>query len=282
MPEFSRRIWNFVWKHPLVTCLFALILASIMTPHLLERLFVYYPSKEVAGTPADVGLDYQDLTLITEDSVRLHAWFVPCRAARITLMVFHGNAGNISHRVEWIKILHDLDCHILILDYRGYGKSEGTPFEEGLYRDARACYAWWKREREGSGERLVVLGESLGGCVAVDLAAQINPAGVILQSTFTSAWDMAKTLLPLGLLQPLTGVHFDSISKIKRVRCPILFIHGNRDEIVPYRLGRKLFDGAPSPKTFYEVPNAGHNDLVWSAGPEYSAQLRRFLSTIHG
>jgi hypothetical protein len=280
MPAAWKGAWKFARNHWPLSGFLLLTIILVMTPHLLERLFVYFPSKELAGNPSHLGLRYEDLSLVTEDDVRLHGWFVPCAGAKRTLLIFHGNAGNISHRLEWIQLLHELNCHILIIDYRGYGRSQGSPFEEGLYRDARAAYEWWVRERSGSGEQLVVMGESLGGCVAVDLAARVNPAGLILQSTFTSAWDMAKTLFPLGLLQPLTTIRFDAASKISRVHCPKLLIHGNRDEIVPYRLGRNLYQAAPPPRLFYEVPGAGHNDLVWTAGPEYSRRLSSFLSQL--
>ena len=124
------------------------------------------------------------------------------------------------------------------------------------------------------------MGESLGGVVAVDLAARAPVAGLILQSTFTTAWDMAKTLLPVGLLQPLAGVHFDSAGKIAGIACPKLFIHGDRDEIVPFRLGQKLYELAPPPKDFYRVRGASHNDLPWVAGPEYVTRIRAFLDAL--
>ncbi len=273
-------VLGFAGRHWPLTVLLLLVAVVTMIPHLLERLFVYYPYKDLVGNPSHVGLEYRDLALVAEDGVRLHGWFVPAPGATRTLLIFHGNAGNISHRLEWIRMLHDLGCHVLIVDYRGYGKSEGSPFEEGLYRDARAAHVWWARERSGAGESLVIMGESLGGSVAVDLAAQTNPAGLILQSTFSSAWDMAKTMLPLGVLQPLTSIHFDSVSKMSRIRCPKLVIHGDRDEIVPFRLGRKLYDAAPPPKWFYKVPGAGHNDLVSAAGAEYTRHLHDFLSQL--
>ncbi len=277
MPAVFQKAWNFARKHWPLTALFIIVAILVMTPHTLERHFVYYPTKELVGDPSQVGLRYENLSLTTEDNVRLHGWFVPSMGAHRTILVLHGNAGNISHRIEWIHILNALQCNVLIIDYRGYGRSGGSPYEEGLYRDAQAAYAWWEREH-GSGEQLIILGESLGGAVAVDLAARNNPSGLILQSTFTTAWDMAKTLFPLGLLQPLMGVHFDSLSKVSRVRCPKLIIHGNRDEIVPFSLGQKLYQACPPPKDFYEVAGSGHNDLIWTAGPQYSTRLREFLA----
>jgi uncharacterized protein len=258
---------------------FVLIVTGItMTPHRLERMFIYYPERPLNENPGDAGLAYQNLTLVTEDHVKLHGWFVPSEGARSTLLIFHGNAGNIGHRVSWIAQLHRLNVNVLIFDYRGFGNSEGEPFEEGLYRDARAAYEWWAGERQPRGDRLILIGESLGGAVAVNLAARISPAGLVLQSTFTSARDMAKTMMPLGLLLPLTGVRYDSEKQIARVACPKLVIHGVRDEIVPFRLGKALYEAAPPPKFFYSIPEAGHNDLLWEAGPEYSRRLQSFLS----
>ncbi len=248
-----------------------------MTPNLLERHFVYYPDRNVDGDPSVLGFTFQTLRLTTEDGIRIHGWFVPCSDSRRTFLVLHGNAGNIGHRLSWIELLHNLQANVLIIDYRGYGLSEGKPFEEGLYRDGRAAVSWWNERFKGTGAHLILIGESLGGAVAVDLAAHSPVSGLILQSTFTSAWDMAKTLFPIGLLQPLVGVRFDSAAKIQSVKCPKLFIHGNRDEIVPFRLGKKLYGLAPEPKQFWEAAGAGHNDLIWVAGSDYSRALREFL-----
>jgi fermentation-respiration switch protein FrsA (DUF1100 family) len=251
-----------------------------MTPYKLERLFVYYPTREVLATPGDVGLDYQDIEFVTEDHLKIHGWFVPCEGATGTLLIFHGNAGNIGDRIAWIEMLHQLGVHVFMIDYRGYGKSDGKPFEEGLYRDARAAYHWWEKERQPKGEKLVLFGESLGGAVAVNLAAKVSPAGLILQSTFTSARDMAKNMFLIGMLHRFTGVHFDSAKAMKHVQCPKLIIHGTKDTTVPFDLGKRLFDLAPAPKSFFTVPEAGHNDLIWIAGTEYTRQLKTFLSGI--
>jgi hypothetical protein len=281
---FMKVLWEraarFVQRHWPLAALLALAVGFVMVPHRLEQLLIYYPTRKVSEDPGSLGLRYQDIHLVTDDHVRLHGWFIPCEGAAATLLIFHGNAGNIGDRLAWIELLHKLGVHILIIDYRGYGKSEGEPFEEGLYRDARAAYNWWASENKPRGEKLVLLGESLGGAVAVHLAADVSPSGLILQSTFSSAWDMAKTMLPIGLLQPLVNVRFDSAKAIARVRCPKLIIHGTRDEIVPFRLGKSLFDLAPPPKSFYAVPEAGHNDLLWVAGSEYSRRLKAFLDGV--
>jgi uncharacterized protein len=280
MRELLKTVGRQIGQHWVLAGFVIVAVGFVMTPHALERLFVYYPSRQLSADPGNVGLNFQDIAVVAEDNVKLHGWFVPSEGAKRTIMIFHGNGGNIGDRVPWVQLLHDLGVHVFIFDYRGYGKSEGKPFEEGLYRDARAVYDWWVRERRPRGEKLIIFGESLGGAVAVHLAARVPAAGLILQSTFTSARDMAKTMFPIGLLLPLTGVRFDSEKEIARVACPKLMIHGTRDEIVPFRLGKRLHDVAPHPKLFYAVPEAGHNDLVWVAGAEYSRQMRAFLSSI--
>jgi fermentation-respiration switch protein FrsA (DUF1100 family) len=271
--RFLLRRWNLIF-------ILVLIVGVDMIPHKLEQLFVYYPTRQIRSTPRDAGLEYRDIYLVTDDRIRIHGWFIPCENAIVTLLVFHGNGGNIGDRVVWFEMLHSLGVHVMAIDYRGYGLSEGEPFEEGLYRDAHAACDWWERERKPAGEKLILFGESLGGAVAVHLAANVSPDALILQSTFTSARDMAKTMFPLGLLQPFVNVHFDSAKVIAGIRCPKLIIHGTDDSIVPFRLGETLFNLASSPKEFYAVPGAGHNDLPWVGGAEYQRRIESFLSGI--
>jgi fermentation-respiration switch protein FrsA (DUF1100 family) len=280
MKGFWKRAGKFVLRRWLLIAMLAVIVGLVMTPYKLERLFVYYPTHRIRYDPGIVGLSFQDIYLKTKDNVTLHGWFIPYEGAACTLLIFHGNGGNIGDRVAWLKILNDLGVHILIIDYRGYGKSEGEPHEAGLYLDALAAWDWWTAERKPSGEKIVLFGESLGGAVAVHLAADFPVTGLVLQSTFTSARDMAKTMFPIGLLQPLMNVHFNSAEKIARISCAKLFIHGTRDEIVPFRLGERLFELASDPKSFYVVPDAGHNDLPIVAGSEYARQLKTFLAGI--
>jgi fermentation-respiration switch protein FrsA (DUF1100 family) len=276
-----RSAGTFLEKHWILTAFFALSAVFVMIPGNIERMFVYFPSRELASDPSRAGLQYEDISPVAEDGVRLHGWYVPYPQSRCTLLIFHGNAGNIGHRVEWVEMLHELRASVLILDYRGYGRSEGRPYEAGLYRDAMAAYGWW-RQRSGDRDRLIAIGESLGGAVAVNLASRVEIDGLVLQSTFTSAWDMAKTLFPIGLLQPLARIRFDSASVIGKISCPKLIIHGEADEIVPFRLGRKLHDLAAPPKEFYAVPRAHHNDLLWVAGPEYGARMSSFIGRVCG
>ncbi len=280
MHAFLGTIGKHFRRHWVLEIFILLVVGFAMTPYRLERFFVYYPSREIEGSPGNFGLAYQDLAIETEDRLKLHAWFVPCEGSHTTVLILHGNGGNISHRLPYIDLLHQLGVHVFIFDYRGYGRSEGKPYEEGLYRDVRAVYNWWARQRQPQGEKLILFGESLGGAVAVHLGARVPIAGLVLQSTFTSARDMAKTMMPIGLLLPLTGVRFDSGKEISKIACPKLIIHGTRDEIVPFRLGKALYELASSPKLFYAIPGAGHNDVLWVAGAEYSRQIQGFLNSL--
>jgi len=273
-----RRLLRFGLGHWLILSAILGLILLAMTTDFLERMFVYFPEKGLEVDPSTMGLPFLDVHATAEDGVGIHGWFFPRPGAPITLLILHGNAGNISHRLGWVQVLRALDAHIMIIDYRGYGRSEGKPFEEGLYLDARAAYEWWRGERATDKSKIILVGESLGGAVAVDLAAKVPVDGIILQSTFTSARDMASTMFPIGLLRPLMRIRFDSAAKIPLVRCPKLIIHGNRDEIVPYHLARKLYELAAPPKTFYEVRGAGHNDLLLISGAEYIPTLQAFLS----
>jgi fermentation-respiration switch protein FrsA (DUF1100 family) len=198
--------------------------------------------------------------------------------AEMTLLWLHGNAGNISHRSEMIRALLQLTIQIFIIDYRGFGRSEGSPSEEGLYLDARAAWDYLINERGIPARNIVILGKSLGGAPAIDLAARVRPAGLIVQSTFTSIPDMAGTVIPFfpGFL---LRTKMDSLGKVGRVSCPKLFIHSPADEVVPYQMGRRLYDAAPEPKQFYDVPAAPHNETWLAGGKGYLEALRSFIQS---
>jgi len=194
----------------------------------------------------------------------------------VTLFL-HGNAGNVTHRFGHIRAITDAGSSVLILDYRGYGKSNGWPTEAGLYRDADAGYQFLRAAGYASGQ-ILVHGESLGAAVAVDLASRNPCAAVVLEAPFTSARDMAKAVLPgIG---PLLIWSFDSESKIARVLQPLLVIQGDHDEVVPTRLGEALFEEAPGRKSMWVIHGAGHNDIVETAGAAYPEQLRSFYDRL--
>lgn len=240
---------------------------------------VFYPIGRMDQTPQDWGLAFEDVTLRTEDGVDLHAWFIPRPGARRVVLFFHGNAGNISHRGESVAVFYALGLDVLIIDYRGYGRSGGSPSEEGLYRDARAAWGWLTEERGYTPSQVILFGRSLGAAVAAQLAAETQPAGVILESGFSSARDAAHDIFPLLSRVVLLRYRFDAAAAIAQAKSPVLVLHSPGDEIIPYRLGRQLYAAAPEPKRFVDL-RGGHNDGFLLSQPEYGRALSEFLATL--
>ncbi|MBU0634341.1 MAG: alpha/beta hydrolase [Candidatus Omnitrophica bacterium] len=247
----------------------------------LEARTIYYPTRVLEATPGDIGLEYEDIFFSTEDNVKLHGWFIPKNGAKTTLVFAHGNGGNISHRLEKILFFNKLGLNIFIFDYRGYGKSRGCPSEAGLYRDGRAALSYLKSApaRDDKGKQaIIVYGESLGGAVAIDLAAKEKIDGLILEGTFTNVRDMARIIYPV-LPAFLIKSKFDSLAKIREVEKPKLCLHSRDDDIVPFLLGRKLFDAASQPKEFLEL-SGGHNDAFFVSQTKIAAALKVFMQKI--
>lgn len=241
----------------------------------IERHSIFYPMKGVVGTPEDVGLAYEDVNFEAWDGTRLNGWFVPGEKAGLTFIFCHGNAGNIGHRLEKLKIMHGLGVNIFIFDYRGYGNSEGVPSESGLYSDAAGAYRYIVEEREISEDNIVLYGESIGGAVAVDLAVKINVKGLITEDTFTSVKDLAKIAYPF-LPRFMFSNRLNCIMKIGGVKSSKLIIHSVDDEIVPFHLGEKLFDAAREPKEFLKIRGA-HNTAFLDSKKIYTEGIRSFL-----
>jgi fermentation-respiration switch protein FrsA (DUF1100 family) len=248
--------------------------------YFLANRSIYYPLKHPQGfweLQSQAGA--QDAWLKTADGVRLHAWWIPCLGSRLVTLYLHGNAGNITHRVEHAREITAAGSSLLLLDYRGYGKSEGSPNEKGLYADADAGYAYLLASGFDAGQ-IIAHGESLGTGVAVHLAARRPCAGVVLEAPFTSGSDVAGRRLPL--IGPLVVWSYNTRRKIPHIHAPLLIIHGDRDEIVPFEMGKNLFAEAREPKTFWAVPAGTHNELLAVAGPEYRARLRAFYQRLPG
>ena len=239
---------------------------------------VYFPDRELYGDPGDVGLAFTDLTLPTSDGERLHGWWIPTRAApaRAHVLFFHGNAGNVSHRLAHAASLSAAGLDLLLVEYRGYGRSTGRPSEDGLHRDAQAGLA---AIRAGSGvdpARVVMMGESLGAAVALRLALEVPPLGCVLQSAFTSLRDVARAHYP-AVLSALAGEAYPNLERIRRLKAPVLILHGDVDEIVPFEQGQALYAAAPEPRRLCVVAGAGHNDLVDRMGPAYGTEVADWL-----
>jgi fermentation-respiration switch protein FrsA (DUF1100 family) len=261
--------WYVAW--PLVIGVTALALQFVAARS------VYFPTHYPEGLwSLQAQLGAIDVWLDLSDHVRIHGWFVACPGSRRVTLFLHGNAGNITYRSQRFREITAAGSSVLMIDYRGYGKSTGRPSENGLYADAQAAYDYLLKTIRP--QDIVVHGESLGTAAAVDLASRHQCGGVVLEAAFTAASDVAGTVLPV--IGPLLIRSFDSRRKIKRVQAPILFIHGSADHTIPMQLGRALFDAAPEPKSFWVIPGADHNDIVERAGPEYRKRLRSFHESL--
>jgi fermentation-respiration switch protein FrsA (DUF1100 family) len=238
----------------------------------------FFPMRHSQGWwESQTELGAEDVWLTTSDGVKLHGWWLSSPYAQIATLFLHGNAGNLTHRGAHMRAIVAAGSSILVLDYRGYGKSGGTPSERGLYRDAEAAYEWLG-SRGYSGDRIVLHGESLGSAPAVELAARKKCAGLVLEAPFPSVRAVAGKVLPI--LGPLITWGYNSAERIASVRVPKLFIHGDKDEVIAYDLGKALFDVAPEPKTLWTVHNAGHNNLLEFCGTLYIERLREFYGGI--
>lgn len=268
----------------LTIVLAAVILVSLIVRYMLilDRMMIYFPQRVIEATPDSVGLEYEDVYLTASDGTRIHGWHIPGHSGA-TLLWFHGNAGNISHRLDNILMLHQrLGVGVFIVDYRGYGLSEGRPSEKGIYMDAEAAFGYLTGELRLDSEREVILfGRSLGVGVAVEMATRHRVRGVILESGFTSIREMADASgspLPIPLVLTLFEARYDSISKMGRVESPVMILHGDRDDTVPYWMAEKLYAAASEPKTLYPIRGANHNDTVYVGGERYFEALEEFIS----
>lgn len=249
--------------------------------HLLfnQRRLLYLPDRHMVATPESRGYRYEPLQITTQDHVTLHGWYVPARAPRHTVLFFHGNSGNISHCYETLEIMQRLECDCYLVDYRGYGLSEGQPSEQGTYRDAEAIWRYLVEEREIAPEKLVIFGRSLGGAVAIWLAARTQPRALIVESSFSSLPDLAQHLYPLLPARWLATIRYESKKEITKVSCPLLLIHSREDELIPFHQAQTLFSAAKGDKHLLEIHgNHGYGYLY--SGQQYVEGLRDFLQRL--
>ena len=243
--------------------------------------FIFFPEPLIGATPESAGLAFEDVYVTTSDGVRVNGWYVPAEGATITLLWFHGNAGNLSDRVHQLRQLHDqLRVNIFMIDYRQYGRSEGEVSEAGTYLDAEAALAFLRGRPGASEHRIVYYGQSLGSAVAVELARRAPPDGLILEAPFLSIQEMARAAVPLLPVGALISTKYDSLSKIGAIHVPLLILQGDQDEVVPYAHGRRLFAAANQPKRFYTIAGAHHNDTYLAGGEGYFDALRTFLASL--
>ena len=250
-----------------------LLLVFVFQSHL-----VYFPQVErkLLVTPSAASLDYEDVQLRTADDVRLHGWWVPARDARGAVLILHGNAGNISHRIDYLKMFHRLRYSTLLIDYRGYGKSDGGPSEEGTYHDAEAAWSHLIEARKLAPRDIVILGESLGGGVATWLAAKHPPRALVLASTFTSVPDLGAKVYPWLPVRLLARITYGNLERLPKIGAPVFIAHSRDDDIIPYAHAETLFAAAREPKQLLTM-SGGHNDGFLFVRDEWVAALAAFL-----
>ncbi|MCH8297368.1 MAG: alpha/beta hydrolase [Chloroflexi bacterium] len=253
----------------------------------MEKRFVFFPVAELLYTPNDAGLEYEDVRIKTSDGLTLQGWFIPgdpgagspSGGSKITSLWFHGNGGNIGHRIDELALAHRrTGANIFIFDYRGYGESEGKPSENGTYLDSRAALKYLLSRPDVDQNRIVYLGHSLGAAVAVELSLTQPPMALVLVSPFASVRDMAKLTLPFPPVGWLIRNHYDTISRIRRLNVPLLVLHGDLDDIVPISQGRKLYEAANQPKRFQTLEGAAHNDTFQVSPEQYWGTIESFIA----
>jgi len=218
----------------------------------------------------------------SKDGTRLHGWYACAADSDAPVLIcIHGNAENVTRRRQWIEKLVKRGISIFSFDYRGYGQSEGIPIEHGIYDDAVAAYEYLRNNRRIAPERISALGHSLGGAIAVELATRVHLSRLIVESSFTSISDMAGHIVPIFPFRLFLHSKYDSIRKIRRVQVPVLFVHGDKDGTVPFRLGSRLYQAANEPKSFYEIKGAAHGDIVVIGGVEYYEKISEFIKPSH-
>ena len=268
-----------------ITSVFAIgyaVLAAALfffQPRLLY--FPDMPARAVEATPEDIGLDFEPLTLTTRDGEQLDAWFIPAKQSRGVLLFCHGNAGNMSHRLDSIRLFHDLGLSVLIFDYRGYGRSSGRPTEQGTYLDVDAAWDYLVEKRRILPTQIILFGRSLGAAIAADLASRQDAAAVILESAFTSVPDIAATLYPWLPVRWLSRFRYDTLKKLAAIHRPVLIVHSRDDEIIPFANGERLFAAANDPKQLLKL-RGGHNDGFIVSGKTYIDGLESFLGNLPG
>ena len=234
----------------------------------MQSSFLYRPVGPVLYDPSDVGLEFEKVHLETADSIKLVAWFTPAKDATITVLLCHGNGGNISHRLDTINLLNELGLNSLVFDYRGYGQSKGKTTEEGTYLDARAAWGWLVETKKTDPKNIILFGRSLGGSVAAKLATDVEARGLVLESSFTSFIDIGKKFYPYMPVKLFARFKYNTLQYLQQTDCPVLIVHSRGDEMIPFELGLRLYDAASEPKEFLEI-SGGHNEGFLSSGETY-------------
>lgn len=248
--------------------------------YFMQPKLVYYPMRDIPSTPREWGFEYEDVFFTAADGVKLNGWYIPAENGGLTVLFCHGNGGNIGYYLDTISILHEMGVNSFIFDYRGYGLSEGTLSEEGIYADAYAAYEWLIRQKQCEPNAIVVFGRSLGGSIAAQLAGKTSVRGLWLESAFTSYADMAAHHYPYFPVRRLCRYTYDTLAYLRNVRCPVIVIHSLDDEIVPFAMGRRLYEAAGEPKQFVQITGS-HNEGFVESGNRYIAPISNWLESLN-
>ena len=237
----------------------------------------HMPGRELTASPAEIGLEFEDVTINTKDGQQIHGWYIPVADSKGTVLFFHGNAGNISHRLESIAVFNRMGVDVLIVDYRGYGQSSGKPSEQGLYADGEAAWTYLTNQRGIDPGRIIIFGRSLGGIVGASVAANRSPGGLIIESSFTSGIDMARQIYWFLPAKLITRLEFPLLDFVREVQSPVLVIHSRDDEIIPFEMGEAIYEGIESAdKTFLEIWG-GHNTGFYLSEAVYIPAIGKFV-----
>ncbi|MDP2156978.1 MAG: alpha/beta hydrolase [Nitrospirota bacterium] len=267
-------------KRMLITVVIGLALGYfglVAFVYVRQPKMLYFPTKEIEQTPAAIGLSFDEVTFKTSDGMNIAAWYIPAPDAMAVLLFCHGNGGNISHRLDSIRIFHNLGLSVLIFDYRGYGRSEGEPTEKGTYLDAEAAWNFLVKDKGIDSARIVIFGRSLGSAVAAELAMRRQAGALILESGFTSITDLGRKYYPHMPVSLITRFHYATIDKVSSLALPKLFIHSPSDEVIPYEQGLRLYEKAAEPKEFLQL-RGDHNEGFLLSGELYINGLQQFIS----
>jgi uncharacterized protein len=274
---------------PMNTLTFCILVYAVLCllVFFFHRRLIYFPYSALVSTPSEAGLDYRDVFFDAADGPKIHGWIVePFPGAtgavvspRANLLFFHGNGGNLSYSVEALRTFAVMGYRTLAIDYRGYGRSGGSPHEEGLYRDAEAALRFFCDEYGLRADEVVYVGRSLGGGVALELALREKPAALVLESPFASIRDMAGMMGYLFPLRLLLGDRYDNVGKVGGLDCPLLVIHSGEDEVVPFRQGVRVFEAAAEPKEFIEI-RGGHDEGYYESGSVYTEGFMQFVAGV--
>ena len=268
----------------LISIAASIYLLLALAIYLLQGKMVFLsgmPGRALTATPGDIGLAYEDVFLTTSDSERLHGWFVPSAGARGVVLFLHGNAGNISHRLDSIAIFNQLGLDTLIIDYRGYGESSGKTSEQGTYLDAQAAWDYLVGERGVSADRIIIFGRSLGGAIGAWLGSQHTPAAVIIESSFSSGVDMARRLYPFLPVRLITRLRYPVVAYASRLESPVLVVHSRDDEIIPFEMAEEIYAAVKSRKAFLQL-RGDHNAGFYISRQQYIPGLDEFIESVLG